>query len=84
MKRMGLAWRLVAWLLCIAWMPVVVEMLLNHFFHVEERIEATILVIPYLEFVTGPLTCFAALIGIFKGAKATASLLRRHNKPESM
>ena len=78
MKRIELAWRVVAWLLSIGWVPVAAEVSLNYLFHIEERFEPTILIIPYMEFITGPLTCLAALIALYRGARATVRFLR-HN-----
>jgi hypothetical protein len=83
MKRTGLAWRVVAWLLFTAWVPVGGEMSLNFFFHIEQRFEATILIIPYMEFVTGPLSLVAVLIVLYKGARAIIRLLRRNKNSES-
>jgi hypothetical protein len=80
MKRLGLAWRVVAWLLAIGWIPVAAEVSLNYLFRIEERFEPTILIIPYMEFITGPLTCLAALIALYKGAKAVIELLRHREK----
>ena len=45
----------------------------------EERVPATILMIPYLEFVTVPLTAAAALIVVYKTVRAVKDGLR--NKP---
>lgn len=67
---------MVAWLLSIGWIPVAAEMSLNYFFHIEQRFEAAILVIPYMEFITMPLTFVAALITLYKGVKATIGLFR--------
>ncbi len=59
------------------------EVSLNHFFHLEERFEPAILIIPYMEFVTGPLTCVAALTILYTGLKATVRLVRGNKKSES-
>ena len=80
MKRMGLAWRAVAWLLSIGWVPVIVEVICNSLFHLEQRANWNwlILIIPYMEFITMPLTFLAALIALYRGARATVRFLR-HN-----
>jgi hypothetical protein len=70
-KRVGLAWRIVAWLLFIGWIPVAVEVSLNYFFQIEDRFPSTILIIPYMEFVTMPFTLLAALLVLYKGVKGT-------------
>lgn len=81
MKRIGLAWRVILWLLAIGWIPVAAEVLLNYLFRIEERFsQYTIIIIPYMEFITGPLTCLAALIALYKGAKAAIGLFRHRGK----
>ena len=70
-KRMGLAWRIVAWLLLIGWIPVAVEVSLNYLFQIEDRFPSTILIIPYMEFVAMPFTLLAALLVLYKGVKGT-------------
>ena len=76
MKRPGIAWRIVGWLLLIAWLPVIVEVCCNYLFRIEERFPSTILVIPYMEFITAPLTCLAALLLLYKGLRSALNLLR--------
>jgi len=79
-KRVGLAWRAVLWLMVIGWVPVAAEVTLNSLFHIEERFEYVILVIPYMEFITVPLTGVAFLISLYKGAKAAIGLLQYDEK----
>lgn len=81
MKRIGLAWRVVVWLISIGWTPVVLEEFFEGLFHLPQRSnDITILIIPYMEFVTAPLTCIAALVALYRGAKATIGFLRRDEK----
>jgi hypothetical protein len=76
MKTKAIGWRIAGWLLLVAWLPVLIEVFCNYLFHVEERFPSTILVIPYLEFVTGPLTCLAAVIGLYKGLRSAVRSFR--------
>ena len=78
----GLAWSMVVWLLSIGWIPVAVEMCLSYLFQIEDRFPSTLLIIPYMEFVTVPFTFLAALIALYKGVKGTLRLLD-HDKSES-
>lgn len=72
---------MVLWLLAIGWIPVAAEVFLNYLFRIEEHFESVILIIPYMEFLTGPLTFLALFICLFKGAKAARRLLRHiHQK----
>jgi len=83
-KRMGLAWRIVVWLLAIGWTPLVVEQLCETLFRLlqHETPGIFILVIPYIEFVTMPFTFLAVLIALYKGVNGTLRLLH-HDKSES-
>jgi hypothetical protein len=75
MKRIGLAWRVIGWLLCIAWAPVFVDELLETVFHFAQGTRTYdavfIWIIPYMEFITLPLTFLAVLAFLFKAAKET-------------
>jgi hypothetical protein len=75
-KHAGTAWGIVGWLLLVAWLPVIVEVCCNYLFRVEERFPTTILVIPYMEFITAPLTRLAALLVLYKGLRSALHLLR--------
>ena len=70
-KRMGLAWRIVALLLFIGWIPVAMEVSLNYLFQIEDRFPSTILIIPYMKFVSIPFTLLTALLVLYKGVKGT-------------
>jgi hypothetical protein len=84
MKRIGLAWRVSVWLLSIGWIPVLAGEFCDRLFHLSQRsLEPIILIIPYFEFITAPLTLVAALIALYKGAKATIRLSRHDNSSES-
>lgn len=78
-ERIGLAWRIVVWLLAISWIPVAAEVTLNFLFHIEQHFESTILIIPYIEFITLPLTFLAVLVALFKVVDATVRFFE-HNK----
>lgn len=58
------------------------EVSLNSLFHIEEHFEATILIIPWIEFITMPLTCLAFLIALYKGVKALTDLMQHNRKPD--
>lgn len=79
-KRVGLAWRMVVWLLLIGWIPVAVEVSLNYLFQIEDRFPSTILIIPYMEFVTMPFTLLAALLALYKGVKEALHLFDHAKK----
>jgi len=83
MKRIGIAWRVVLSLLSIAWIPVVLEEFFEGLFHLSQRWanDPFILIIPYIEFITLPLTCLALLIALYKGAKAITEFMRHYRKP---
>jgi len=82
MKRSGLAWRVTAWLLCIAWIPVIVEGLLDSSFHLSQRdYNSLALIIPYIEFITIPLTFLAILIALYKAVKAISAFIGHDKKP---
>ena len=51
-----------------------VEGSLNFFFQIEAHFPSTILIIPYVKFVTMPFTFLAALIALYKGVKGTLRL----------
>jgi hypothetical protein len=76
MKRMALAWRAVAWLLSIGWVPVIVEDICDSLFHLSQRAgwDWLIIIIPYIEFITIPLTLLAALIAVYRAVR-----FLRHN-----
>ena len=79
MKRIGVAWRVVVWLLAIGWIPVAAEVLLNRLFHIEERFyQYAILVIPYMLFISLPFTFVAVLVALFKAANATVRLFQNN------
>ena len=81
MNRIGLGWRIVLWLLAIGWIPVAAETSLNFLFHIEERFyEYAIVIIPYMEFITLPLTFLATLVALFKAANATVRLFQNNKK----
>jgi hypothetical protein len=81
MKPIGVAWRVTLWLLCIGWIPVIVGELCDRLFHFSQRsLEPIILVIPYFEFITAPLTLVAALIVLYKATKATLGSLRNDKR----
>jgi hypothetical protein len=64
----------------IAWMPPLLEEACSHLIpRFEERVPATILIIPYIEFVTVPLTAAAAILVLYKTVRAVKDGLR--NKP---
>ena len=71
-------------LLLIGWIPVLVGELSDRLFHFSQRsLMPIILIVPYFEFITAPLTFAAALIALYKGARATIHLLRRDKGSES-
>ena len=79
MKRIGLGWRIVLWLLAIGCIPVVAEASLNFLFRIDERFyEYAIVVIPFMEFITLPLTFLAVLVALFKAAKATVRFFQNN------
>ena len=79
MKRIGVAWRVVVWLLAIGWIPVAAEVLLNRLFHIEERFyQYAILVIPYMLFISLPFTFVAVLVALFKATNATVRLFQNN------
>ena len=79
MKRIGVAWRVVVWLLAIGWIPVAAEVLLNRLFHIEERFyQYAILVIPYMLSISLPFTFVAVLVALFKAANATVRLFQNN------
>jgi hypothetical protein len=81
LKRIALGWRLALWFLAIGWTPVAAEVFLDYLFGIEARFKPAILIIPYIWFITGPLSCLAMTIVLFKGAKAARGLLRHiHQK----
>lgn len=66
-----MGWRVVKWALLLAWTPVLLETGCTYLIpRFEERVPATILVIPYLEFVTMPLTVAVILITLYKAIRA--------------
>ena len=80
MARIGRAWWLVRWMLLIAWIPVLIETGCAYVFpHFEERFPSTILIIPYVEFITMPLTILAAVGALYKAIRAGLGLRRRPN-----
>lgn len=81
MKRTGLAWRVSAWLLCVAWIPVIVEGLLDSLFHLSQRdYNAVLWTIPYIEFITIPLTFLATLMPVYKAVKAILAFIGHDKK----
>jgi hypothetical protein len=67
MKRIGRSWKVMLCALAIGWIPVGLEVSLNYLFHVEDRFfESSILIVPYMMFLTWPLTCLSALILLYK------------------
>lgn len=79
MKRIGVAWRVVVWLLAIGWIPVAADALLNRVFHIDERFyEYAILVIPYMEFISLPLTILAVVVALFTATNATVRLFQNN------
>jgi hypothetical protein len=67
MKRLGTAWRIVLGILLVAWIPVLIEGSCEYVIpHFADRFPSTILIIPYMEFITMPLTLLAAVIALFK------------------
>jgi len=85
MKPVGLAWRVLLWLLSIAWVPVLIEDFFDRLFHLSQRLRdpsLLLLVIPYLEFITAPLTIVAAVIALYKGAKTVIGLHQRREEPK--
>ncbi len=80
MRRLGTAWRIVCWMLLIAWTPVLTEVGCSYIPHFEERFPSTILIIGYMEFITMPLTLFASVTVLYKIVKAG---LRLHKRAEA-
>jgi hypothetical protein len=80
MKSTGRVWRIIGWLLAIGWVPVAAEMSLNFLFRIEQRSQYTILIIPYIEFITLPLTFLAVLTALYKAAKATITFMKHDKK----
>ena len=64
---------MVLWMLAIGWIPVIVEDMLDSLFHLSQRncCDIVIFIIPYIYFITLPLTLLAVLVALFKGANAT-------------
>lgn len=82
MKRTGLAWRIVVWMLSIAWIPVIIDGLLDSLFRLSQRgYYALFWIIPYIEFISIPLTLLASLIAVYKAAKAVIDFVQRGKKP---
>ena len=81
MKRSDLHWRMVVWMLAIGWIPVIAEELLDSLFHLSQRncCDILILIIPYIEFITLPLTFLAVLAALFKAANATVRFFQNNN-----
>jgi hypothetical protein len=74
------SWRLVRWVLLLAWVPVLLEAGCAYVFpQFEERFPSTILVIPYMEFITMPLTVLGIGLALYKGIAAGIRLHRRSN-----
>ena len=72
---MGL--RVVRWDILLAWTPPLLEEACSHFIpRFEERFPSSILMIPYLEFVTVPLSAAVALIVLYKTVRAVKDGLR--------
>jgi hypothetical protein len=82
MKRVGLSWRVILWLLAIGWMPAAIEVALNYFFRIDGRFQSAILFLVYYEAVTAPLTCIVILILLYKGAKFARGLDRRSERSD--
>jgi hypothetical protein len=77
MKRIGRGWRVILWFLAIGWIPVALETSLNYLFHIEDRLnETAILIVPYMMFITLPLTCLAGLILLYKTTIGLSQLAR--------
>jgi hypothetical protein len=82
MKHARTAWRIVGWLLLIAWPPVLIELCVDYLFHIEKEFPSIFfLIIPYMEFITVPLTCLAGLIALWKGLRSAFRLLRNNRLP---
>jgi hypothetical protein len=65
----------------IAWMPVMAEWGCAEVFpHFEERFPSTILVIPYIEFISIPLTLMVFLIVLYKTVKLVLTAVDRRRK----
>lgn len=65
----------------IAWIPVIAEFGCAEVFpRFEERFPSTILVIPYTEFISMPLTLIVILIVLYKSVKAGLLLVDRRRK----
>jgi hypothetical protein len=81
MKRIGLAWRVIAWLICVAWIPVIVGGFLDSWFHLYDRgYNAILWGIPYIEFITIPLTFLAILMALYKAVKGVSALMGHDKK----
>ena len=78
MNRIGLARRIVLWLLAIGWIPVAAEVSLKSLFPIEGHFESTIPIIRYLEFIALPLTFLALLAVLDKAANATVRLFQNN------
>jgi len=78
MGRLAMGWRVVWWMLLAGWIPVLLEAGCSFVFpHFEDRFPSTILIIPYMEFITMPLTVLAAVIMLYKATVAGIRLCRR-------
>jgi len=56
------------------WIPVATEVSLNFLFPIEEHFASTILIMPYIEFITLHLTFLAVPVPLFNAANATLRL----------
>jgi hypothetical protein len=64
-------------MLLIAWIPALAEAGCSYIPHFEEHFPATILIIPYMEFIGMPLTFFACVTALYKAVKSGLRFLRR-------
>lgn len=70
------------WLLSIAWVPVVLDEFLEEVLHPSRWANNPFIwIIPYIVFITMPLTCLALLIALYKGVKAITDLMQHNRKP---
>lgn len=80
-KRKGRTWRVALWMLCIAWIPVIVGGVADSLFHLSQRnYNAILWGIPYIEFITLPLTVLAILMVLYKTVKVALALIGHDKK----
>jgi len=84
MKSIGLAWRMVVWMLAIGWIPVIVEELLDSLFHLSQRncCDILILIILYIYFITLPPNISCCSRRSIQSGECYCTILSKQQQPE--